>query len=85
MQQWLTKLFPCHKVVENPGMNPGPPHHHNLELKATKAWALQALSFRGFFAFWPRLKARGKKPAGWRGADFGGFRTARFVVDNCKH
>jgi hypothetical protein len=30
-------------------MNPGPSYHHNLELKATKAVAPQALSFRGFF------------------------------------
>jgi hypothetical protein len=30
-------------------MNPGLPYHNNLELKAMKAWAPQALSFRGFF------------------------------------
>ena len=40
-------------------MNPGSSYPHNLELKATKAVAPQALSFRGFF-FFPGAKA-------WRG------------------
>jgi hypothetical protein len=51
MEQWLTKWFSCHKVVENLGMNSGSSYPYNLELKATKAVAPQALSFRGFFCF----------------------------------
>jgi hypothetical protein len=51
IEQWLTKLFPYHRVVKNPGMNSGSSYPHNLESKATKAVAPQARSFRGFLFF----------------------------------
>jgi hypothetical protein len=57
----LTKLFPWHKIAKNPGMNPGSLYPHNLELKATKALAPQALSFRGFFCFPSIAKGLGKE------------------------
>jgi hypothetical protein len=51
MLKMLTIPLSCHNIGKTPGMNPGPPNRNNLELKATKAWAPQALSFRGFFCF----------------------------------
>jgi hypothetical protein len=58
----LTKPLACNNIGEISGMNPGPPHHTNLELKATKAWAPQTLSFRGFL-FSPTAKALGRGEA----------------------
>ena len=44
-------------------MNLGSSYPHNLELKATKAVAPQALSFRGFFCFPPTATGLGKGEA----------------------
>jgi hypothetical protein len=51
----LTTPLSCHSIGKIPGMKPGTPYPNYLELKATKAWALEALSFRGFFV--SRVKA----------------------------
>jgi hypothetical protein len=51
-------------------MNPGSTYPYNLELKATKAAAPQALSFRGFFCFRPTGRNLGKGEAATGNKDF---------------
>jgi hypothetical protein len=45
----LTAFFVCHKLGKTPGTDPESPRTTDLKKRATKAWAPQALSFRGFF------------------------------------
>jgi hypothetical protein len=61
-------------------MNPGSPNPHNLELKATKAIAPQALSFHGFFCFPGPGSSPGEAFFIRHGADYGGLKASGMLL-----